>query len=215
MIQLSQEPFITLEGEGPSIGIPTLFIRTFGCNLQCSYCDSKFSYSTDTPIIEYTPDELLFLISDKLQNTSINRISITGGEPTLQEKELCVFIRNLKQVYPQITTNLETNGTSLSIELFHLVNEISCDVKGPSSGHTEIPVVINYLVMQYSAKTAFKFVVSKVEDLDFLEKYDDLPNKYLMKDSYSSIGNDTIVNFILTHSDLKYSPRLQTILHIE
>ena len=215
MIQLSQEPFITLEGEGPNIGTPTLFIRTLGCDLRCKYCDSAFSYSHETPIIEYTPEELLSIVTAKLQNTSINRISITGGEPTLQEKELCIFIRLLKQSHPHIVVNLETNGQSLSIELFHLVNEISCDVKGPSSGHTEIPVVINYLTMQYSAKTAFKFVVSKVEDLDFLEKYDDLPNKYLMKDSYSSIDNKTIVNFILTHPDLKYSPRLQTILHIE
>ena len=215
MIQLSQEPFITLEGEGPNIGVPTLFIRTFGCNLACKYCDSTYSYSPETSIISCTPKELLLHITSQLQNTSISRISITGGEPTLQEKELCEFIRLLKQSHPHISTNLETNGTSLSIELFHLVNEISCDVKGPSSGHTENPVVISYLTMQYSAKTSFKFVVSSVEDLDFLEKYNTLPNKYVMKDSYSSIDNKTIVNFILTHPHIKYSPRLQTILHIE
>ncbi len=104
------EIFYSIQGEGPWQGEPVLFIRLAGCNLRCTYCDTK--YHTE---LELTPREIL----DNAQqieipyHIEIRRVVITGGEPFVQN-----IIPLVDLFWDQgYSIQIETNGT-LSIPEF-------------------------------------------------------------------------------------------------
>jgi len=118
------EIFESIQGEGIYQGVKQIFIRFYGCNLNCKFCDTKLNFYR-----EYRTEALLKEI--KHYNTNCHSISLTGGEPLLQVdflKELLPGIRKGK-IY------LETNGT-LPEELAQIIDRIdiiSMDIKLPSS----------------------------------------------------------------------------------
>ena len=120
------EIFDSIQGEGIYMGERHVFVRFFGCNLQCRYCDTK-----TVRYAEYDPGALLNEIKKYQRVAGI--ISYTGGEPLLQKDFL-------KEMMPLASKNnfknyLETNGTlpdSLA-EVINYVNVIAMDVKLPSS----------------------------------------------------------------------------------
>lgn len=95
------EIFYSVQGEGPSIGIPAIFIRLTGCNLRCPFCDTKYSL---TGGLEYTIPEIL----KEIQKYPCRRIVITGGEPLIQREEVIKLIKSLPVFY---YVEIETNGT--------------------------------------------------------------------------------------------------------
>jgi len=118
------EIFESIQGEGIYQGVRQIFIRFYGCNLNCKFCDTKLnSYR------EYGAEALLRKI--RHYNGNYHSISLTGGEPLLQVdflKELLPGMRKEK-IY------LETNGT-LPEELGQIIDRIgiiSMDIKLPSS----------------------------------------------------------------------------------
>ena len=97
------EHFYTLQGEGKFAGHAAYFIRLAGCDVGCSWCDVKESWTTDGfPL--FTPDQLLQLVTD----LNANRVVITGGEPTMHQLETItdVFRSN------NIKTHIETAGVN-------------------------------------------------------------------------------------------------------
>lgn len=134
-----REIFLSIQGEGPYIGHRQLFIRFCGCNLECNYCDTDFSikdcqieYQSGSGKFEYIRNPLeeciLLEIIKKFQN--YHSISLTGGEPLLEEHFLCSFLPKLdSKIY------LETNGTLPNNlkKVINLVDIISMDIKLPSS----------------------------------------------------------------------------------
>ena len=71
------EIFYSIQGEGNWTGFPNIFIRTAGCNLRCSYCDTKYAY--------YKFKEIKILnILEIVKKYNCNKICITGGEPLLR-----------------------------------------------------------------------------------------------------------------------------------
>ncbi len=81
------EHFISINGEGAHAGEIALFIRFRGCNLCCSYCDTRWSCRNDAPAEMMSADDLVRLAGD----SGITNITLTGGEPLLQKElpELC------------------------------------------------------------------------------------------------------------------------------
>lgn len=99
-----QEVFYTIQGEGPLTGLPAVFVRLWGCNLRCRFCDTDFTTSNWVPSLE----ELMADISDKASSGRARAVVITGGEPMLQEiGPLCVEIVTRLGLQVQI----ETAGT--------------------------------------------------------------------------------------------------------
>ena len=75
------EKFISINGEGKNAGQLAVFIRFKGCNLNCSYCDTTWANVSNADFIEQSPQEIV----DYIKSTGINKVTLTGGEPTLQK----------------------------------------------------------------------------------------------------------------------------------
>ncbi|MFH1458205.1 MAG: 7-carboxy-7-deazaguanine synthase QueE [Candidatus Omnitrophota bacterium] len=118
--------FDSVQGEGLFLGEKQIFVRLYGCNLSCRYCDTPLDRFR-----EYEPEELVDEI--KLYQDDFHSISFTGGEPLLQKD----FLREvLKMTSGYGYRNyLETNGT-LAGELQDVIDYVdilSIDLKLPSS----------------------------------------------------------------------------------
>jgi len=120
------EVFESIQGEGLYLGERQVFVRFFGCNLSCRFCDTK-----PESFMEYDPLELYKEI--KMYRKGFHSISFTGGEPLLQKD----FLKDvLKLTHRENLKNyLETNGT-LADELkdvIDYVHIVAMDLKLPSS----------------------------------------------------------------------------------
>ena len=71
------EIFTSINGEGPLAGQLAVFIRMKGCNLSCSYCDTKWANETDAPAREMTANQIYQTILE----SGIKNVTLTGGEP--------------------------------------------------------------------------------------------------------------------------------------
>ncbi len=119
------EIFKTIQGEGLYQGIPQLFIRFFGCNLKCTFCDTKLEY--------YKEKSLEDLLQELKLYGSCHSISLTGGEPLLQIDFLKKLLPALKEKEEIIY--LESNGTLYKYleEIIGCIDIIAMDFKLSSS----------------------------------------------------------------------------------
>ncbi|UCD15462.1 MAG: 7-carboxy-7-deazaguanine synthase QueE [Candidatus Omnitrophota bacterium] len=122
------EIFKSIQGEGLYQGVPQVFVRFFGCNLKCSFCDTKLEYYQEKTLQEVT-DEIL-------SYKDYHSVSLTGGEPLLQIKFLGELVRFLKKEGKKIY--LETNGILYENlgRIIEYLDIIAVDFKLPSSTNT-------------------------------------------------------------------------------
>lgn len=93
--------FKTIQGEGVLVGTPSIFLRLYGCNLQCPLCDTDYTSSRQ----DLSCEEILYQI--KSLCGGINTVVITGGEPFNQPiGELITVLSD-----NGFTVQIETNGT--------------------------------------------------------------------------------------------------------
>lgn len=148
------EIFNSIQGEGLTMGAPTVFVRAVGCNLRCSWCDTGYSFEGGT---DMTVDDILEEVGDCF------RVCFTGGEPMLQPDAVELIERLVSK---GIQVVLETNG---SVDLSEVPRDplvmISMDIKCPSSGMTDRMMLSNIDLL--SSKDQLKFVIRDQADLDF------------------------------------------------
>jgi len=120
------EIFESVQGEGIYLGEKQIFVRFYGCNLICKFCDTKLDCFR-----EYEPEELLEEI--KLYRGKHHSIAFTGGEPLLQKDFLKEVLRLTKK--SNYRNYLETNGTFPEEleEVIDYVHIVAMDLKLPSS----------------------------------------------------------------------------------
>lgn len=87
------EIFASIDGEGSRQGLLTTFLRLHDCNIRCSYCDMTYSYGIDSVFTEMTVAE----VADVIESLGNHRITITGGEPLLQEAAVVELIDELNR----------------------------------------------------------------------------------------------------------------------
>lgn len=182
------EIFSSIEGEGKRTGQLVTFIRLYGCNLNCSYCDSRYSCENG--------DFKSLTLNDILENVKAignTRITLTGGEPLLSEE--------VEQLLSSLVTrgyeiNIETNGSvPLKIRDDNLF--YTMDYKCPSSGQEHKMFIENLKFLKDS--DVIKFVVGSQEDLK--RAYDvvrlsDVKAKIYLSPVFGKIEPVEIVDFV-------------------
>ena len=148
------EIFYSLQGESTFTGLPCVFIRLSGCNLSCSWCDTRYA---DRESCTMTFDRIL----EKTASCHCNLVEITGGEPMLQQATPALISMLLEKNYQVL---LETNG-SKSIKSIHPGCIKIIDIKCPSSNEPDSFLFenINFL----TDRDEIKFVVGSQEDYEF------------------------------------------------
>lgn len=151
------EIFPSIQGEGSLVGIPMLFIRFTGCNLRCTYCDTKYAYTEGE---DFSVEEVL----KKIRNFKFKYVEITGGEPLLQQ-EVYPLMDNLVRDYNVV---LETNG-SILIEKVNSKVKIILDIKTPGSGMSDKNLLDNIKFLK--EKDEIKFVITDRNDYDWSKNF--------------------------------------------
>ncbi|MCX5706383.1 MAG: 7-carboxy-7-deazaguanine synthase QueE [Candidatus Omnitrophica bacterium] len=120
------EIFDSIQGEGLYLGERQIFVRFFGCNLQCRYCDTQLD-----SFMEYEAEELVKEL--KMYRGKYHSVSFTGGEPLLQ-KDFLKEVLKLTQKN-NLKNYLETNGTLPDAlrEVIDDIHIVAMDLKLPSS----------------------------------------------------------------------------------
>ena len=118
------EIFASIDGEGSRQGLLTTFLRLHDCNIRCSYCDTTYSYGIDSTFTDMTVRE----VADAIESLGNHRITITGGEPLLQEAAVVALIDELNR---RKSAKLEDKPYTISILkqmvlLYRAFTEIMC-----------------------------------------------------------------------------------------
>ena len=141
------EIFTSFQGEGPYVGTPATFLRLYGCNLNCEWCDTDISTYEMLSV-----DDVAEILITQMEFNNIETLIITGGEPTLQMEEVKRLIEELPD---DIRIQMETNGS-----LFEYIPEVEFVI---SPKEDKEKVFENYY--QYE-NVFFKFVITSQEDID-------------------------------------------------
>jgi organic radical activating enzyme len=123
------EVFESVQGEGIYLGELQIFVRFFGCNLKCKFCD--------TPLDRFTEYEALELFDEiRMYRRKHHSVSFTGGEPLAQKEFLKDILKLTKRA--GYRNYLETNGTlpDALADVIDYVNIVSMDLKFPTSAGT-------------------------------------------------------------------------------
>jgi 7-carboxy-7-deazaguanine synthase len=198
------EIFTSIQGESTYAGLPCHFVRLWGCNLRCRYCDTRYAY--EEPPIELTINEIV----SKIDPTGpIRLVEITGGEPLMQEDTPLLIKTLLDEGFRVL---LETNG-SLSIEGLDRRAIVIMDIKTPSSGMDQMNCLDNIRLLKPHDEV--KFVIANREDFqwsaDFIRRYlQGLGINILFSPVYGELQPEVLANWLL---QWPVSARLNLQLH--
>ena len=151
------ELFYSIQGEGMLLGVPSVFVRTSGCNLRCAWCDSEYTFTGGHKMsLEAVVAEVQKLSPDG------GLVEITGGEPMLQEREVVPLMQSL--VDANYTVLIETSGERPLEKVPQEVIKI-VDVKCPASGEGGTFRMENIATL--NRRDEIKFVLSTRADYEF------------------------------------------------
>lgn len=159
---LISEIFDSIDGEGIRSGKLCTFIRVFGCNLRCSYCDSM--YAVDAKYSDIAPKEMGINEILSYVNRDYRRVTLTGGEPLLFPESVRLVNRLCEMGYE---VNIETNGSCDIIAFRDMIahNEnlfFTIDFKLPSSNSMYEMRLSNFESLE--KKDVLKLVIGSEED---------------------------------------------------
>lgn len=187
---LVNEIFKSIEGEGIRTGYPVTFIRLYGCNLNCNYCDTRYSCEGK----DYTEMQIPSIVKE-VEQLGVERITLTGGEPLMHPQVEYLVNALLEEGYE---VNIETNG-SLDIYPYTLKDNviITMDYKSISSGENSKMNPANFRYLR--EQDVLKFVVGSKEDLadmkDVIESYNPSCSIFVSP-IFNQIETSEIVEFI-------------------
>lgn len=170
------EIFASLQGEGPSQGMPVAFLRLSRCNLSCTWCDTPYTWHFEGDNRPHRGGATfarganqialpLADVADRITALGQNRLVITGGEPLLQAKRLA----DLLDLLPGISVEIETNGTvEPHSRLDARVSQYNVSPKLAHSGNPAQLALIPERLAHWAAepRAFFKFVIATPEDVE-------------------------------------------------
>lgn len=163
----------TLQGEGPSTGRLAYFVRLSGCNLDCSWCDTPYTwdwtgqnghaYDRDAETVVFP----IWMVADAVKRQPAPLVVISGGEPLLQASSLVDLVRAL----PDHDFEIETNGTRRPPAGFGPNVRFNVSPKLAHSGVDPDKALIPDRLLSLLARptTTLKFVVDTPADFDEID----------------------------------------------
>ena len=197
------EIFYSLQGEGKWTGLPNIFIRTTGCNLRCSFCDTKYAYNDGK---EMSLEQIL----KQIRKYPCRYVCITGGEPLLQDEILKLIELLLKKNYK---IGLETNGSINIEDLSKKSILISLDIKCPSSHMHENNDFLNITLLRKVDQ--LKFIIKDKKDYNYakeiIKKYE--PRCMVFFQPVWGTNSNKLANWIISDGlDVKLGLQIHKIL---
>ena len=162
------EKFVSINGEGPRAGELAVFLRFCSCNLNCSYCDTRWANTTHVKYELVSAEELV----EYVKSTGVKNVTLTGGEPLLQA-DIARLIVLLGKSGADV--EIETNGSIIlkDIALLSPRPVITADYKLPSSEMETYMLTENFSYL--TLRDSVKFVVGDFRDL---ERAEEIINEY-------------------------------------
>jgi 7-carboxy-7-deazaguanine synthase len=172
---LLNEMYVSIQGESSLVGLPTVFVRLYGCNLRCRWCDSmhaveggEFTRASVEDLAHRIRD-----LADSGEHAGIRNVCWTGGEPLLQGESIAAAIRRLPDTFVH---SFETDG-EIDLRAFDaLVSDerdsgrlrYVMDVKCPGSGMKADKAYANLGLLREQDEV--KFVLQNRDDYDFAKR---------------------------------------------
>src|SRR5689334_3132039 len=97
---LISEIFYSLQGEGELTGVPSVFVRTSGCNLRCAWCDTPYASWNPEGVMRSVPQ----IMTEIASHAGARHVVLTGGEPMIA-----------KEIRP-LATEIKSTGRHITIE---------------------------------------------------------------------------------------------------
>lgn len=222
------EIFASLQGEGPSAGMPVAFVRLSRCNLACTWCDTAYTWRFEgdnrphrdgvafdrkANQVTLTPAET----AERIAALGQKRLVITGGEPLLQAAALAELLGHL----PDMAIEIETNGTvQPPARLDIRIDQYNVSPKLSHSGNpADLALIPERLDAWATDPRAFlKFVIASAEDvaevLELQRRYRFRPERvFLMAEGTNSAAQRERQAW-LSDLCLKHGFRMSDRLHI-
>lgn len=162
---LVHEIYRSIQGESSYMGLPCTFVRTTGCHLRCSYCDTEHAFFKGQ---EQSVDQVL----EQVKNLGVPMVELTGGEPLLQPATFLLLDRLVDWGFLVL---IETSG-AVSISRVNKKVRVILDVKTPSSLESHRNVDANLDILWPGCEV--KFVISNLEDYLFAKNVCEKHNLY-------------------------------------
>ena len=191
MLKVSRQPsgepeiFYSLQGEGITAGVPTVFLRLAGCNLTCSWCDTKYtwdwgSYDYAREVMDLSTSE----VGERILEFDCPHLVITGGEPMMQQRALGELVHDLAE--RGVFCEVETNGTLVPApQMTKAIAQWNVSPKLANSANEasrrEVPDALR--AFRDLDNAYFKFVVAEpadVEEVCELIRRHDLPSSRVL-----------------------------------
>ena len=214
------EIFHSIQGEGVSMGVPSVFLRLATCNLACRWCDTKYTwdwqnFDYQTEVVELGGDE----IERRIRAFDCSHVVITGGEPMLQQSGLEPIVESLAA--EGYSFEVETNGTVVpSPGMLRHIGQWNVSPKLGTSGNAsegrQIPLALQAFARLPEAY--FKFVVTGESDVDEVcalrARYEIPPDRVVLMPEGRTAEALQKKDSWLPEACLKHGFRFTTRLHI-
>lgn len=156
------EVFLSIQGESTGAGKPCVFIRLYGCNVNCAYCDQPQEKCDRHKIsVEHLVQEAV--------KYGCKNICITGGEPLIQREAVYQLALELISDY-DCEVSIETNGcVEIPPDLYYPSRlKFVMDIKCPTSGVSHKNIYENLMILR--PRDEVKFVIGNRHDYDFMKQ---------------------------------------------
>lgn len=240
-LNLSNNPILVIQGEGPLMGKKFILLRFKGCNLSCEGCDEPDSLHITPNDASYELNDIVEKIEFHYRHYKIKNLMITGGEPLLYQTqivELIMLCRKINIHFDNI--NIETNGTIVDLYPFFKQDNILFSIS-PKIGALKSKVEIseklflqNIDSLYYEKRGKYNFIIKLVidpGDLSLLDKIESIDVDYatlnqlkhegkvylmpLGKNRKEQIERSQKLIDICINRNYEFSPRLHILIYDE